>query len=41
MNIFDYSKYYGDYSFKERPFNEVDNIIFSCLAYLDLNGVVN
>ena len=40
MNIFDYSKYYGNYSFKERPFNEVDNIIFSCLAYLDFNNIV-
>ena len=40
MNIFDYVKYFGDYTFKDRPFNEVDNIIFSCLAYADFNGVV-
>ena len=40
MNIIDYVEYFGDYSFKERPFNEVDNIIFSCLAYVDFNGIV-
>jgi len=40
MNIFDYVDYYGEYTFNERPFNEVDNIIFSCLAYVDFNKVV-
>lgn len=40
MNIIDYVEYFGDYSFKERPFNEVDNIIFSCLAYVDFNGIL-
>ena len=41
MDVFDYVNYYGDYTFKERPFNEVDNIIFSFLSYVDFNGVVD
>ncbi len=41
MNIFDYANYYGDYSFKNRPFNEIDNIVFSCLAYVNFNGIVS
>ena len=40
MNLFDYVDYFGEYSFKDRSFNEVDNIIFSCLAYVDYSGVV-
>lgn len=41
MNIYDYVKYFGEYSFKERPFNEVDNIIFSALAYIDFTSVLS
>ena len=41
MNVFDYIDYYGEYTFKERPFNEVDNAIFSFLAYVPFSGVVN
>lgn len=41
MNVFDYVEYFGDYTFKERPFNEVDNIVFSFLSYVDFNGVVD
>ena len=41
MNIFDYAKYYGDYTFKDRPFNEIDNLVFSSLAYIDFNNVVS
>ena len=34
-NIFDYIKDYGDKNFSEKGFNEVDNLIFSSLAYID------
>ena len=40
MNIFDYLEYYGKYTFEERPFNEVDNAIFSLLAYTDFSNIV-
>lgn len=36
MTIFQYIKQYGTFSFKKKPFNEVDNVILSFLAYLDL-----
>lgn len=35
-NILSYLKWRGDISFEERPFCEVDNLILSELAYLDL-----
>lgn len=41
MTIFDYIKHYGKFSFQEKQFNEVDNVIFSCLAYVDFSGVVS
>mgnify|MGYP003290478899 CR=1 FL=1 len=41
MTIFDYIKKYGNYSFKEKKLNEVDNIIFSCLSYVPLNDIVS
>ena len=41
MNIYNYVKYYGDYSFLEKEFNEVDNLVFSCLSYVDLNNIVS
>lgn len=41
MSIFEYIDEYGKYSFEERPFNEVDNVIFSVLSYLDLDGIVS
>ena len=34
-NMLDYIEEYGDFSFKEKAFNEVDNLIFSQLAYTD------
>lgn len=40
MNIFDYIDNYGIYSFEEEPFNEVDSIIFSFLAYVDYGHIV-
>ena len=39
-NIFDYLEWRGDISFDEDPFNEVDNLVLSELAYADFEGVV-
>jgi len=39
-NIFDYIKWRGDLDFNTLPFNPVDNIIFSQLSYLTLDGIV-
>ena len=41
MNIFDYIENYKDYTFIDKGFNEVDNVIFSCLAYVDYNFIVS
>ena len=41
MTIFDYVKKYGDYSFEEREFNEVDCVIFSFMGYADMEGILN
>lgn len=38
--IFDYLTWRGDLTFAAAPFNEVDNMIFSMLAYIDLTDVV-
>ncbi len=34
-NLFDYIEKYGDLRFENKKFNEVDNVIFSLLSYLD------
>lgn len=39
-NIFDYLDWRGDISFKEDPFNEVDNLVLSWLAYVHLDGIL-
>lgn len=39
MNILDYVDFRGDILFSERPLNEVDNLIFSELSYLELADV--
>jgi uncharacterized membrane protein HdeD (DUF308 family) len=39
-NILTYLKWRGDLSFKEQPFNEVDNLILAAVSYLDLEGIV-
>ena len=39
-NMFDYIKWRGDIDFNVLPFNPVDNIIFSQLSYLTLDGIV-
>ena len=41
MSIFDYIDNYGVYSFEDVPFNDVDNLIFSSLSYIDFNGIVS
>lgn len=41
MNVFDYLRYYGKYTFEDRPFNEIDNVIFSVLAYTDFTKIVS
>lgn len=39
-NIISYLKWRGDLSFRENPFNEVDNFICSYLSYFDFAGIV-
>ncbi len=39
-NLFDYIQWRGDLHFRSAPFNEVDNLLCSMLAYLDLSGIV-
>ena len=41
MNLFSYIDKYGDCSFEEMVFTEVDNIIFSSLSYINFNGIVS
>lgn len=41
MNLFSYVDEYGNNTFEEVPFNEVDNAIFSSLSYVSLNGIVS
>ena len=40
-NFFNYIEEYGDYTFEEREFNEIDNVILSMLAYVDFKGIVS
>lgn len=39
-NIEDYLRWRGDLSFEADPFNEVDSLILTQLAYLDLQGII-
>ena len=34
-NIYDYVKKYGKYTYEELEFNDLDNLVFSLLTYLD------
>lgn len=36
----DYIKWRGDLTFEQSPFNEVDNLIFSFVSYVDFSGIV-
>ena len=40
-DFFDYLKEYGDYTFEEKEFNEVDNVILSMLTYVNYSGIVS
>ena len=40
MNIYDYIEKYGNKTFEEKEFNDIDNLIFSLLAYLDFNELI-
>lgn len=40
MNICEYLDEYGDQSFDERPFNEVDSLIFAELSYLNFENFI-
>ena len=40
MNVIDYIKKNKDQTFAEFPFNEIDNLIFSLLTYIDFTDVV-
>ncbi len=40
MNILDYVDFRGDLTFAERPFNEVDNLIFSELSYVEMDDFI-
>ncbi|MCQ2539534.1 MAG: DUF2974 domain-containing protein [Acetatifactor sp.] len=38
--VIDYLKEYGQYSFREKPLNDVDSVILCMLSYLKFDGVV-
>ncbi len=40
MNLLHYVKQYGDCSWTEKKFTDIDNVIFSQLSYLPLEGIV-
>ena len=40
-NFFDYVDYYGDNTFEDKEFNEIDNIIFSMISYIDFSDIVS
>ena len=37
-NAYDYVAKFGKLKFEQKPFNEVDNLVFSLLTYLDFSG---
>lgn len=39
-DVLDYLEWRGDLTFCEAPLNEVDNLIFCLLAYVDLDGII-
>lgn len=40
MTLFEYIEKYGDKSFTEQEFNEIDNVILSLVSYIDLTDIV-
>lgn len=41
MSLLKYIDNYKDYNFDEKEFNEVDNVIFSILAYINFDNIVS
>ena len=41
MNVMDYLDWRGDLTFAERGFNEIDNLIFSVLSYIEMEDFVD
>lgn len=41
MTLFEYIEKYGDKSFVEEKFNEVDNVILSLVSYIDFTDIVS
>ena len=39
-NIYDYLDWRGDLTFEQSPFNEVDNLVLSGVAYVFFDGIV-
>lgn len=39
--LFDYIKWRGDLTFEQDPLNEVDNLIFALVSYIDFDGIVS
>jgi hypothetical protein len=39
--VSDYLDWSGDISFSDDPFNEVDNVLLSLIAYVDFEGVLD
>ena len=40
-NMFEYLDWRGDLSFRQASLNMVDSLLFSCLAYVVLDGIVD
>lgn len=40
QDLINYIEKYGTLNFSEKPFNEIDGLIFSQLAYIDFEGIV-
>lgn len=41
MNIIKYIKKYGEYSFEDMPFNNIDNVILSMLSYVNYENIIS
>lgn len=41
MNIYEYIDKYKNYSFKEKDFNEVDNLVLSLLSYVEYDNIID
>ncbi len=39
-NILDYVDWRGDITFDKSPFNDIDNLIFTQLSYINFDGIV-